>query len=319
MKLKRKYIIGSRGSRLALWQTEHAKTELERRFPDAEFAVRIIKTTGDAILDRALSKIGDKGLFTTEIETALAGGAIDLAVHSLKDLPTTQPDNLIIAAVSPREVPNDAFISVNYSSLGDLPPNAKVATGSLRRKSQLLHLRPDLEVVEIRGNVPTRIEKFLASDLDGIILAYAGVHRLNLDAHIKQIIPTDVMLPAVGQGAMAIEIRRDDAEIARMVRELNDEATEICVTAERAFLRSLEGGCQVPIGGYATLEEDEIVLQGFVGDYDGARIIRDSMRGDKNDAKSLGRNLADRCVRQGAAELLDQARKTARKSVSEVV
>lgn len=318
--MKHKYIIGSRGSQLALWQTNYVKTELERRFASyAAFAIRIIKTTGDAILDTALSKIGDKGLFTTEIETALARGEIDLAVHSLKDLPTTQPANMKISAVSRRETANDVFISKHHSSLEDLPENAKVATGSLRRKSQLLNYRPDLKVVEIRGNVPTRIEKFLASDLDGIILAYAGVHRLNLDAHIKQIIPSEIMLPAVGQGVMALEIRDDDSEIAQMVRELNDETAEICVTAERAFLRSLEGGCQVPIGGYAILEKEEIYLQGFVGSLNGKTIIRDAARGHRSEAGNLGRSLAEKCLRRGAAQLLDEARKAARKSVSEVV
>ncbi len=305
---------------MALWQTDYVKTELERRFAtQAAFAVRVIKTIGDANLDTALSKIGDKGLFTTEIEIALARGEIDLAVHSLKDLPTTQPASLKIGAVSQRETPNDVFISKNYSSLEDLPENAKIATGSLRRRSQLLNYRPDLEVVEIRGNVPTRIEKFLASDLDGIILAYAGVHRLNLDAYIKQIVPTSILLPAVGQGVMAIEVRDDNSEIARMVRELNDEAAEICVTAERAFLRSLEGGCQVPIGGYAILEKDEIYLQGFVGDLKGETIIRDAARGHRSEAGNLGRALAEKCLRRGAAELLDEARKAARKAVSEVV
>ena len=318
--MKHKYIIGSRGSQLALWQTEHVKSELERRFAtQAAFAVRVIKTTGDANLDTALSKIGDKGLFTTEIETALARGEIDLAVHSLKDLPTTQPASLKIGAVSARETPNDVFISKHYSSLEELPENAKIATGSLRRRSQLLNYRPGLEVVEIRGNVPTRIGKFLASNLDGIILAYAGVHRLNLDAHIKQIVPTDVLLPAVGQGVMAIETRDDDSEIARMVRELNDETAEACVKAERAFLRSLEGGCQVPIGGYAILEKDEIYLQGFVGSLNGETIIRDAARGNRSEAENLGRALAEKCLRRGAAELLDKARKAARKSVGEVV
>ena len=303
-----------------MWQTDYVKTELERRFAaQAAFAVRVIKTIGDANLDTALSKIGDKGLFTTEIETALVRGAIDLAVHSLKDLPTTQPGNLKIGAVSHREMPNDVFISENYSSLEELPARAKIATGSLRRRSQLLNYRPDLEIVEIRGNVPTRIEKFLASDLDGIILAYAGVHRLNLDAHIKQIVPTAVLLPAVGQGVMAIETRDDDSEVARMVRELNDQTAEICVTAERAFLRSLEGGCQVPIGGYAILEKDEIYLQGFVGSLNGGTIIRDAARGRRNEAENLGRALAEKCLRQGAAELLDEARKAARKSAGEVV
>ncbi len=316
--MKRKYIIGSRGSRLALWQTTYVKNALETRNPHAAFEVRIIKTVGDAILDTALSKIGDKGLFTTEIENALLDGTIDLAVHSLKDLPTTQPDNLKIGAVSRRETANDVFISKHYASLADLPQRARIATGSLRRKSQLLNFRPDLEVAEIRGNVPTRIEKFLASDLDGIILAYAGVHRLNLDAHIKEIVPTDVLLPAVGQGAMAVEIRTGDAEIAQMLKEINDETTEVCVTAERAFLRSLEGGCQVPIGGYAVLENDEIFLQGFVGSLNGERIIRDYLRGRPADGENLGRELAEKCLRQGAAELLDRARKASEKTFSEV-
>lgn len=317
--MKSIFTIGSRGSRLALWQTDYVKTELEKRFPRVRFEVRIIKTTGDVILDTALSKIGDKGLFTTQIENALLSGEIDLAVHSLKDLPTTQPKHLKIGAVSAREMPNDALISKHYSSLEDLPKNAKIATGSLRRKSQLLHFRPDLEVVEIRGNVPTRIEKFLASDLDGIILAFAGVHRLNLDEHIKQIIPADIMLPAVGQGVMAIEVRDEDYEISVMVRELNDRKAEICITAERAFLRSLEGGCQVPIGGFAVLEKEEIFLQGFIGSLKGEKIIRDSMRGNSSEAENLGRNLAEKCLLQGAAELLDESRSAAQQSVSEVV
>lgn len=284
--MKRNFVIGSRGSALALWQTDFAKTQLEKFFPDARFGVRIIKTTGDAILDTALSKIGDKGLFTKQIETALIDGEIDLAIHSLKDLPTVQPAGLCIGAVSYREKPNDIFISKNYASLADLPQNAKVATGSLRRRSQLLSFRPDLEIVEIRGNVPTRIEKLLASDLDGMILAYAGVHRLKLDAHIKEIISDETLLPAVGQGVMAIEIRESDMEIAGMLEKLNDSSVKSCITAERAFLRSLEGGCQVPIGALATLENDEISLRGFVGDLEGKTIIRDSIRGKKTKPKN---------------------------------
>ncbi len=317
--MKRKFTIGSRGSQLALWQTDYIKTELEKRFPKAAFDMLIIKTTGDAILDTALSKIGDKGLFTNQIETALLNNQIDLAVHSLKDLPTTQPEKLKISAVSARELPNDVFISKNFQSIEDLPINATVATGSLRRKSQLLYFRPDLEVIEIRGNVPTRIEKFLNSDLDGLILAFAGVHRLNLDSHIKQIIPTKIMLPAVGQGVMAVEIREDDLEIAEMLAEINDQSTEFCVTAERAFLRSLEGGCQVPIGGFAILEADEIFLEGFVGSLTGAKIIRHSIRGNKTEAKRLGETLAEICLQKGAAKILDEARKASERSVSEVV
>jgi len=317
--LKRRYTIGSRGSQLALWQTNFVKTELEKRFLQAEFEIRIIKTTGDAILDTALSKIGDKGLFTGQIETALLNNEIDLAVHSLKDLPTTQPANLKIGAVSSREMPNDVFISKNFQSIADLPKNAKVATGSLRRRSQLLNFRPDLEIVEIRGNVPTRIEKFLASDLDAMILAFAGVHRLNLDSHIKQIVPTEILLPAVGQGVMAVEIRENDLEISEMLVEINDKRVESCVAAERAFLRSLEGGCQVPIGGLAVLETGEILLKGFVGNLKGEKVIRQTVSGKQTDAEILGGNLAEICLQYGAAEILMEARNAAQASAGEVL
>ncbi len=317
--MKRKFTIGSRGSDLALWQTDFIKTQLEKRFPDAEFSVKIIKTTGDAILDTALSKIGDKGLFTRQIENALLNKEIDLAVHSLKDLPTTQPENLKIAAVSARETPNDAFISTKYDSIADLPLKAKVATGSLRRRSQLLAYRPDLEIVEIRGNVPTRIEKFLASDLDGIILAYAGVHRLKLDKYIKQVVPEEILLPAVGQGVMAVEIRESDAEMFEMLREINDASAEIRITAERAFLRMLEGGCQVPIGGFAVLENETLILKGFVGDLNGEKTVRDSMSGSKAEPEFLGKALAEKFLENGAAEILDEARAISSKAAGEVV
>jgi hydroxymethylbilane synthase len=302
-----------------LWQTGFTKTALEERFPHASFDLRIIKTKGDKILDTALSKIGDKGLFTKEIETALITEDIDLAVHSLKDLPTTQPAGLKIGAVSKRETANDIFISKNYSTITDLPKGARVATGSLRRKSQLLAFRPDLEIVEIRGNVPTRIEKFLASDLDGMILAYAGVHRLGLDAYIKQIIPTEILLPAVGQGVMAVEIREADSEISEMLNAVSDEDTKVCITAERAFLRRLEGGCQVPIGAMATLENGEVFLQGFVGSTDGARIIRDLALGARSDADSLGIALAEKCLAAGAGEILSEARESSASAAGEVV
>lgn len=315
----RKFIIGSRGSELALWQTHFVKSELQKLFPETIFNVRIIKTKGDAVLDTALSKIGDKGLFTKEIETALLTGEIDLAVHSLKDLPTVQPAGLKIGAVSKRETPNDVFISKKYSSINGLPKNARVATGSLRRKSQLLNFRPDLEIVEIRGNVPTRIAKFLASDLDGMILAFAGVHRLKLDSHISQIVPTEIMLPAVGQGVMAIEIRETDAEIAEMLKAINDETAQICITAERAFLRKLEGGCQVPIGAMAVVQETEIVLQGFVGSTDGGKVIRNTIKGKPQQAENLGLILAEKCLQMGAAQILNEARRATMKSVSAVI
>ncbi len=304
----RKFTIGSRGSQLALWQTNFTKAALEERFPHARFEIKIIKTKGDKILDTALSKIGDKGLFTKEIETALLDNEIDLAVHSLKDLPTTQPANLRIGAVSKREIPNDVLVSKNFSSIEDLPIGASIATGSLRRRSQLLAYRPDLKIVEIRGNVPTRIEKLLASDLDGMILAFAGVHRLDLDSHIKQIIPTEILLPAVGQGAMAVEIREQDTEISEMLAAIGDAETERCIAAERAFLRRLEGGCQVPIGALALFELGEIFLHGFVGNLDGTRVIRRSIRGSAAGADSLGTDLAEKCLAAGAAEILSEAR-----------
>jgi hydroxymethylbilane synthase len=317
--LEGKFTIGSRGSRLALWQTGFTKNALEERFPEAAFDIRIIKTKGDAVLDTALSKIGDKGLFTKEIETALLNKEIDLAVHSLKDLPTAQPAGLKIGAVSVRETPNDVFISKNFSSLDELPAGARVATGSLRRKSQLLAYRPDLEIVEIRGNVPTRIEKFLASDLDGMILAFAGVHRLELDSHIKQIIPIETLLPAVGQGVMAVEIRAADTRVAAMLGTLNDAATESCILAERAFLRALEGGCQVPIGAFAVLENNEIFLRGFVGNLDGGRVIRESIRGARETADELGIALAAKVSAAGAAGILSEARAGAAGATGEVL
>jgi hydroxymethylbilane synthase len=308
--LESKLIIGSRGSELALWQANFVKEKLEAFFPAIKLEVKVIKTTGDKMLDVALAKIGDKGLFTRQIETALLNGEIDLAVHSLKDLQTVQPAGLTIGAVTTRELPNDVLISKKYASIDDLPKNAKVATGSLRRKSQLLHYRPDLEIFEIRGNVPTRIKKFEESDLDAMILAFAGVHRLNLDSYIKQIIPFEVMIPAVSQGVMGIEIRSDDAEIKEFLRKLNNENTSFCVAAERSFLRTLEGGCQVPIGANARLENDEIHLEGMVGNLFGSVNLRDLISGDKKDAADLGKRLAEKLIEKGANKLLEVTRET---------
>ena len=262
---KNKFIIGSRGSDLALWQTHFIKESLKHLFSNIDLEVKIIKTTGDKLLDVALSKIGDKGLFTRQIETALLENEIDLAIHSLKDLQTVQPEGLMIGAVSSREIPNDVLVSKKYNSIDDLPKNAKVATGSLRRKSQLLNYRPDFQIFEIRGNLNTRFQKFDDSDLDAMILAYAGVHRLQMDSRIAQIIPFEVMLPAVGQGVMAVENRENDAEVRQVLLSINDDETGFCVTAERAFLRTLEGGCQVPIGAYAMIETGRIRLKVLSG------------------------------------------------------
>jgi hydroxymethylbilane synthase len=306
-----KFVIGSRGSELALWQAEFVKDRLQTAFPDNQFEIRIIRTTGDDLLDRPLSKIGDKGLFTKQIEAELDEGQIDLAVHSLKDLQTEQPAGLTIGAVCEREMPNDVLISKIGGSIDDLPEGATVATGSLRRRSQLLHYRPDLKITEIRGNVPTRFRKLNDSNIDAMILAYAGVSRLGLDEHISQIIPFDVMLPAVGQGAVAVEIRKGDERTAEIVNQLDHLPTRICVTAERAFLKTLEGGCQVPIGAYATLDGDTINLEGMVGRLDGIVIIRECSLGKADDAESLGIELANSLIERGARELLDAMREQA--------
>jgi hydroxymethylbilane synthase len=316
---KRKFIIGSRGSELALWQTNHVKATLEKYFPEINLEIKIIKTTGDKLLDVALAKIGDKGLFTKQLESALLNREIDLAVHSLKDLQTVQPEGLIIGAVSKREIPNDVLISKKYASIDELPNGAKVATGSLRRKSQLLHYRPDLQIFEIRGNVPTRIKKFEESDLDAMILAFAGVHRLNLDAHISQIIPFEIMLPAVGQGAMAVEIRSEDIELKELLKVLNDKETEICVTAERAFLRTLEGGCQVPIGANAVIKDGEIHLEGMVGNLNGSINWREKIIGAAGDAENLGKRLANSLIDKGANELLEKTRERVENTAEEVI
>ena len=317
--MKEKLILGSRGSRLALWQTRFTAHLLQSFYPTLTLEIKIIETTGDAILETALSKIGDKGLFTRQIEEKLLNGEIDLAVHSLKDLPTTLPEGLEIGAVLEREVPNDVLIAKNASTIDELPPNAHLATGSLRRKSQLLAYRPDLQISEIRGNVPTRIKKFEESDLDGIILAFAGVHRLELDAYIKQIIPPEIMLPAVAQGVVGIEIRTGDLETQTILEPVIDKETEICISAERAFLRALEGGCQVPIGGFARLNGENILLEGFVGNYDGSRTLREKITGNSKNAAALGKELAERMIESGANELLSAAREASEVSRRNVV
>ena len=317
--MKHKLILGSRGSRLALWQTNFVAETLKALFPALEIETKIIETTGDAILETALSKIGDKGLFTRQIEEELLSGKIDAAIHSLKDLPTALPEGLKIGAVSGRETPNDALISKNYSSLDELPLNAKVATGSLRRRSQLLNHRPDLQISEIRGNVPTRIRKFEESDLDAMILAFAGVHRLELDSHVKQIIPTEIMLPAVAQGVVGIEIREGDTDTEMLFTRINNQDSWTCVSAERSFLRTLEGGCQVPIGGFATLEGDRIFLSGFTGSLDGKFVLRESISGRRSDAIALGRELGERMIAKGANRLLEQTRNSVRNTQEKVV
>ena len=306
--MKSKYIIGSRGSELALWQSNWAKSELEKIYPGINVEIKIIKTTGDKILDVPLSNIGDKGLFTKEIENALLNKDIDIAVHSLKDLPTVLPDGLTIGAVSERMEQRDVLISKICSRIDDLPIESKVATGSLRRKSQLLNFRPDLNIVDLRGNVTTRIKKFEESDWAAIILAFAGVKRLGLDKYIKQIIPVEVMLPAVSQGVMALEIRDGDEDVLGIVKALNNKQSEIEIKAERSFLKLLQGGCQVPIGVYSRIENDILTMDGMVGSIDGKSVIRDKKTGSINNPGKLGEELAEALLQQGAAEILELIR-----------
>lgn len=312
-------VIGTRGSELALWQASNVKERLEGFFPELLFEIKIISTTGDRLTDVALSKIGDKGLFTRQIENELLGGSIDLAVHSLKDVQTEQPGGLTIGAVCERELPNDALITSGASSLAELPKGARIATGSLRRRSQLLHYRPDLNVEDIRGNVPTRLRKFDEAGLDGMVLAYAGLHRLGFDERISELLPFEVMLPAVGQGAVAVEIRSGDERIASVVSRLDHSETRYCITAERAFLRRLEGGCQVPIAGLATVTDGRIVLSGLVGSLDGSVVFRETASGDPHDAEELGIGLAETLIERGASELLSQARVEAQLSSETVL
>ena len=317
--MNRPVIIGTRGSDLALWQANYVKAQLEERFPEEKFEIKVISTTGDEVLNVALSKIGDKGLFTRQIESQLLDGEIDLAVHSLKDLQTSQPDGLRIGAVCEREISNDVFISKTGRPIQELPQGARVATGSLRRRSQLLSFRPDITVEEIRGNVPTRLRKFDESDLDGMILAYAGLNRLGFSDRITQLIPTDIMLPAVGQGAVAIEIRDGNDDVNRMVAQLDHPATRVCVRTERAFLKRLEGGCQVPIGAMATVDGDSVTLTGFVGSLDGSSSFRERAEGHADSPEELGVGLAERLIELGARELLDGARVEAVTATEKVV
>jgi hydroxymethylbilane synthase len=311
--LKQKIIIGSRGSELALWQANFVKKELEKKNKNVSIEIKIIKTTGDKILNVALSKIGDRSLFTKELEIELLSKNIDLAVHSLKDLQTEIPKVLKLAAVTKRHNVQDILIARKKGmTILNLPENATVATGSLRRKCQLLHIRPDLKIVELRGNVPTRIKRFLESDWDAIILARAGVERLKLNKHISSIIKTGVMLPAVGQGALGIETRADNKIVNEIVKSIHHENTYESVLAERALLKELQGGCQVPIGAFAEVKQNGLFLDALVGSLDGSMTFRKKMRGSKSNPEKLGRILAKDLIKAGAKSILDEIYKTTR-------
>ena len=296
--------IGTRGSKLALAQSEWVKGKIETKHPDVRVELVRIKTKGDKILDSPLSKIGGKGLFVKEIEDALLREGIDLAVHSMKDVPAELPDGLYLSAFPEREDPHDAFVSLKYKTLGELPEGASVGTSSLRRSAQLLHIRPDLEVVSLRGNVDTRLKKLEAGSFQAILLATAGLKRLGLSAKISQILSSEQMIPAIGQGAIGLEMRRDDDKVLKEINFLNHEPTEITVRAERAFLKKLEGGCQVPIGAYGRLDGQRLILKGMVAELDGSRVIGDEIIGRKDRPEEIGVNLARRLLDSGAGEIL---------------
>lgn len=306
--------IGSRGSALALWQAHWVRDRLHEAFPSSSVEIVIIKTTGDRILDAPLSRIGDKGLFTREIERALLDGAIDLAVHSLKDLPTQLPEGLALGAVTEREDVRDVFLprpDATVRTLAGQPAGAVIATGSLRRTSQLLHRRPDLTVVDLRGNLNTRYQKLTGSTWGGMILARAGVVRLGWADRIGETLDPTTMLPAVGQGALGIEIRAGDTRVREVIRCLHHEPTARATTAERALLRALEGGCQVPIGTYARIENGALVMDALVGSLDGTQVVRGSRQAAPADADALGRALADELLTRGARAILEAIRHAA--------
>ncbi len=297
--------IGTRGSQLALFQANWVKDQLVQTHSDLKVTLIKIKTTGDKIQDAPLAKIGGKGLFVKEIEEALIQKRIDLAVHSIKDVPTEFPQGLHLSVITEREDPRDVFISRDGKTLKELPKNAKIGTSSLRRQAQLLHFRSDFELIPLRGNLDTRLKKLKMMNLDAIVLALAGVKRLGLEERITEIIPTDISLPAIGQGALGIETRLNDKKVEERIRFLNDKDSWIAVSAERAFLKRLEGGCQVPIAAFARASGPVLQIDGLVGTIDGKRLIKHHLEGPIEKAESLGIELAEILLGRGAKEILD--------------
>lgn len=296
--------IATRKSPLALWQAEFVKSRLLEIHDGLEVELVTMSTKGDKILDTPLAKIGGKGLFVKELETRMLEGDCDIAVHSMKDVPMEFPEGLFLPVICEREVPLDAFVSNTYEKFEDLPQGARVGTSSLRRKCQLLDLRPDLEIADLRGNVNTRLRKLDEGEFDAIILASAGLIRLEMADRIRSRIAPEVILPAVGQGAVGIECREGDPEVLDLIEPLNHHETSVRVRAERALNHRLEGGCQVPIGSYSILEGDQIYLRGLVGAVDGSTIIRAETRGLQADGETLGIQVAEELLDNGAQEIL---------------
>jgi hydroxymethylbilane synthase len=301
--------IGTRGSQLALFQANWVKEKLAQAHPHLKVTLIKIKTTGDKIQDAPLAKIGGKGLFVKEIEEALIQKRIDLAVHSIKDVPTELPEGLYLSVITKREDPRDVFISKDGIRLKDLPRGAKIGTSSLRRQAQLLHFRDDFVMIPLRGNLDTRLKKLKTLNLDGIVLALAGVRRLGLEERVTEVIPTEISLPAIGQGALGIETRKGDEEVEETTRFLNDPESSIAISAERAFLKRLGGGCQVPIAAFGRIEDSTLKIDGMVGTIDGKRLIRHHAEGTVEEAESLGIKLAEILLSKGAKEILEEVYK----------
>jgi len=304
-----KLVIGTRGSKLALYQANLVKSKLETAYPTLEVLINVIKTKGDKILDIALSKIGDKGFFTKEIQDALYNKEVDIAVHSLKDLPTELPKGSQLGAILERVNHRDVLVSVGGKKLADFTAEDKIATSSLRRKSQLLQMNKQVQVVEIRGNVDTRIRKMHDGHCDGMIMAAAGIERLGLQEHITEYLNETQMLTAPGQGAIAIEIREEDNDILEVLSVLNHKESAISVTAERSFLNRLEGGCQIPFAAHATLNGDTLIVEGLVATLDGRKMQRETITGDSKDAIQLGIDLANSIQDNGGYEILEEVKR----------
>jgi len=304
-------VIGTRGSKLALWQAEWVRSAIRQRFPGAAVELSVIKTQGDKILDVPLAKVGGKGLFVKEIEDALLQGRADVAVHSMKDMPSEIPAGLVIGAVPERETPTDVLLSRNGLPLRELPAGSVIGTSSLRRAAQLRHLRPDLEVVPLRGNVETRIRKLDTGPLAAVVLAAAGIKRLGLEHRVTEHLDDERMLPAVGQGALCIEVREQDPRVGPMVAALDHPATRTVVSGERAFLKRLQGGCQVPIAGHGRLDGAFFTLTGLVADVDGSTVIKHRLSGPACSAERVGIELAEILLSRGADEILKNLTSTA--------
>jgi hydroxymethylbilane synthase len=298
--------IATRGSKLALWQAEHIKKLLMQTYPDMRVTLEIIKTKGDKIQDVPLAQVGGKGLFVKEIEEALLDGRADIAVHSMKDVPTELPEDLVLGIIPEREACEDCLLSLRFSGPDDLPDKATLGTSSLRRQAQLLHMRPDLDIRSLRGNLDTRLAKLTRGDFDAIVVARAGLNRLKLEAPFMHTFAPDQFLPAVAQGALGIEFRADRSDLVETLAFMDHEPTKVCVLAERAFLFRLEGGCQVPIACHATLTPSGIQVTGMVADVNGRELIRRTTCGDRKDGEKIALQLADGILEEGGRRILQE-------------